>query len=85
MVRESKLEYFTPIESLPKRCHLENISRKVLDSFLNSDLKLVKVNLEVFNNRTAKAVANSLSRYCRRYNLPIAVHCIGNDVFLEKV
>jgi hypothetical protein len=78
-------EYFEPIDKLPQRCHSENISKSVLESFLSSNVKLVKVNLSIFNNRKARDVSGSLHRYCKRFDYPIIVHCIGSQVFLEKI
>jgi hypothetical protein len=77
-------EYFEQVDKLPRRCHSENISKSVLESFLSSNIKLVKVNLSIFNNRKARDVSGSLHRYAKRFDYPIIVHCIDKEVFLER-
>jgi hypothetical protein len=78
-------QYFTPVDKLPRRCHLHNICQSILEDFLRSDKRLVKVNLEVFNNRKPECIQASLMRYCKKFNYSVIPHCIKNEIYLERL
>jgi len=77
-------EYFTEIDKIPRRSNMK-LFNDILQSFLDSKLKIVKVNSKVFSNRNMRYLGNALGRYVKLHNIPIKIHYVSEVIYLERI
>jgi len=79
----SEQEYFELVEKIPMRTN-KKIFDDILQRFLDSKLKIVKLNSKVFENKSHLYRTTALHRYVKVHNIPIRVYCINDEIYLEK-
>ena len=76
-------EYLTEIDKVPKRSNMKLYS-EILQQFLDSKMKIAKVDSKIFANRTPIYLGNCLHRYVKLHDIPVKVHHISGIIYLEK-
>jgi hypothetical protein len=77
------IEYFEPVKEIPIRSNVK-LFADILQRFLDSKFKLVKMNSKLFENNSHLYRTTALHRYVKVHNIPIRVYCINDEIYLEK-
>ena len=75
---------FTEITKIPRRDNMK-LYGEILQKFLDSKLKIVKVDSKIFVNRNPVYLSNCLHRYVKVHDIPIKVHVYSNILYLERI
>jgi hypothetical protein len=76
-------EYFTEIAKIPRRDNMK-LYGEILQQFLDSKLKIAKVDSKLFANRSPIYLGNCFHRYVKIHEIPVKVHHISGIIYLEK-
>ena len=77
------MEYFEEVEQIPRRSN-EKLLLDITQRFLDSKLKIAKLNPTIFKDKSHGYRATALQRYVKVHNIPIKVTCINDIIYLEK-
>jgi len=83
----SKLEYFEPVNKLPEYTFYTfktKLYREIIQSFLDSDYKCVKLNLKLFD-RTPARIHQCLGSFIKNHKFPIKIFRRNNELYLTKI
>jgi hypothetical protein len=77
-------EYFTEITKIPRRDNMK-LYGEILQKFLDSKMKIAKVDSKIFADRSPIYLNNCLHRYVKVHDIPIKVHVVSNTLYLERI
>ena len=75
-----------PVDEIPKprRGNMKLIPLAIWE-FLKSDLKYARVKKDELGYRTIKSAYDSARQYVWRHKLPVKVHVVNYELYLEKI
>jgi hypothetical protein len=77
-------EYFTEIAKIPRRDNMK-LYGELLQKFLDSKLKIAKVDSKIFVNRNAVYLSNCLHRYVKIHDIPVKIHVVSGTLYVERI
>jgi predicted transposase YbfD/YdcC len=77
-------EYFTSVDQIPRRTNVK-LFADIIQRFLNSNLKIAKLDPKLFRDKSHNYRANALQRYVRVHNIRVRIYCINDEIYLEKI